>query len=97
MPILGCPKNDVQTPQSALKAYALGWYENNDKKMDARYMCSTASKFPKKVSSLPCAGACDARKGAEKRLRQEKNDKNRIQAKCGKLEVGSVEVMWLNF
>jgi len=36
------------------EAYALGWYENNDKKMDAR-------------------------KGAEKRLRQEKNDKNRIQ------------------
>lgn len=36
------------------EAYALGWYENNDKKMDAR-------------------------KGAEKRLKQEKNDKNRIQ------------------
>jgi len=83
-------KNYIQTPQSALKAYALGWYENNDKKMDARYV-------PEKFTSLPCAGACDARKGAEKRLRQEKNDKNRIQAKRGKLEVGSVEVMWLNF
>lgn len=36
------------------EAYALGWYENADKKMDSR-------------------------KGAEKRLKQEKNDKNRIQ------------------
>lgn len=36
------------------EAYALGWYENMDKKMDAR-------------------------KGEERRLRQEKNDKNRIQ------------------
>lgn len=45
-------KNDIQPPQSALKAYALGWYENNDKKMDARYMCSTASNFPK--NSLAC-------------------------------------------
>ncbi|CAJ1432775.1 unnamed protein product [Effrenium voratum] len=36
------------------EAYALGWYENKDKKMDER-------------------------KGAEKRLQQEKNDKNRVQ------------------
>ena len=46
----GCPK--TASKRLALKAYALGWYENNDKKMDARYMCSTASNFPK--NSLAC-------------------------------------------
>ena len=61
----------------AMQAYALGWYENADKKMDSRFSPSESDGMWLDNRRI----AFPTRKGAEKRLKQEKNDKNRIQAK----------------
>ena len=61
------------------QAYALGWYENKDKKMDER--CPMTEMEP--AERWYCFASLFCRKGAEKRLQQEKNDKNRVQALAG--------------
>ena len=103
---VACPFLDVQKRRPNASKCIEGlcpWVVRKQRQEDGRQVHVQYSfQVPEKVTSLPCAGACDARKGAEKRLRQEKNDKNRIQVNSfwwnvGSWKLGSVEVIWLNF